>query len=298
MQRYAHTWSGDNTSTWDTLRYNVPMGLGLSLCGSPHVGHDVGGFAGRAPSPELFVRWVQNGVLHPRFTIHSWHDDGTVNEPWMYPEVLPLVRDAIEFRYRLLPYLYSLVFEAARTGHPIIRPMVYAFGNDVRTHTESFDFMLGPHLLVASVLEEGARQRSVYLPAGRRWYCFHTGRMFDGGQEVTVEAPLDRIPLFVPEGGIVPMGKVMRYVGEGVDDAREVRVFPGTGSFVLIEDDGLTEGGPCTRVTLSVEDLVVTAVAEGDYPLAYTHVDCVLPGGHTRRVEVGWLGRRSTSHEA
>lgn len=139
------------------------MGLGLALSGAPNTGHDVGGFGGDAPSPELFVRWVQSGVFHPRFTIHSWHWDGSVNEPLMYPEVLPIVRDAMEFRYRLIPYLYSLFFQAAQTGQPIIRPMVYAFPRDARCQTESFDFMLGPNLLIASVFEQGARTRRVYL---------------------------------------------------------------------------------------------------------------------------------------
>ncbi len=84
MQRYVQTWSGDNRTNWDTLRYNIRMGLGMSLSGLFNVGHDVGGFSGDKPEPELFVRWVQNGVMHPRFTIHSWNDDQTVNEAWMY----------------------------------------------------------------------------------------------------------------------------------------------------------------------------------------------------------------------
>lgn len=100
MQRYVQTWSGDNRTNWDTLRYNIRMGLGMSLSGLFNVGHDVGGFSGDKPDAELFVRWVQNGVMHPRFTIHSWNDDHTVNEPWMYPGVTPAIRGAIELRYR------------------------------------------------------------------------------------------------------------------------------------------------------------------------------------------------------
>ena len=114
-QRYAQTWSGDNMSSWETLQYNIPMGLGSSLSGMPFIGHDIGGFTGVMPSPELFVRWVQNAALHPRFAMNSWHVDGSVNEPWMYPQVLPIVREWFEFRYRLMPYLYSLYFEASQT---------------------------------------------------------------------------------------------------------------------------------------------------------------------------------------
>jgi alpha-glucosidase len=148
IQRYAQTWSGDNNTSWKTLRYNIPMGLGISLCGAPNTGHDVGGFAGRQPEPELFVRWVQNGIFHPRFTIHSWNEDDTVNEPWMYPEILPIIRKTIEFRYRLIPFLYSLFFQAARTGEPIIRPMVYHFSDDPVCRSESCVFLFGGCLLV------------------------------------------------------------------------------------------------------------------------------------------------------
>ncbi len=133
IQRYAQTWSGDNTTSWETLRYNLPMGLGMGLSGAPNTGHDVGGFYGPAPDPGLFVRWVQVGVFHPRFAIHSWNTDGTVNEPWMYPEVLDIVRAWIQFRNRLhRPYFYSLFWEAYQTGHPILRPLVYEFPDDPR----------------------------------------------------------------------------------------------------------------------------------------------------------------------
>ncbi len=97
-------------------------GVGTQSFWFYNVGHDVGGFAGPRPDPELFVRWVQNGIFHPRFTIHSWNDDGTTNEPWMYPDVTHLVRDAIKLRYRLLPYLYTLLYRAVHEDEPMIRP--------------------------------------------------------------------------------------------------------------------------------------------------------------------------------
>ncbi len=248
IQRYAQTWSGDNFTSWNTLRYNIPMGLGLSLSGAPNTGHDVGGFAGPRPDPELFVRWVQNMIFQPRFCIHSWNTDGTANEPWMYPDMLPLVREAIQFRYRLIPYLYSLLVEAARTGHPIIRPMVYEFPHDIRCHTESFDFMLGPNLLVASVLEAGMRTRSVYLPAGTGWYDFYSGQHYEGKQTVEVDTPLERIPLFVPDGGIIPMANDMIYIYPHPET--------GYGEFTLFEDDGISLGyqrGEYNHIQLSVE---------------------------------------------
>jgi alpha-glucosidase len=298
IQRYAQTWSGDNYTSWQTLRYNIPMGLGLGLSGAPNTGHDVGGFAGPKPDPELFVRWVQNGIFHPRFTIHSWNSDGSVNEPWMYPDMLPLVREAIKFRYRLLPYLYSLFVEAHRVGHPILRPLVYHFPQDPRTHTESFDFMLGPNLLVASVLEPGARTRAVYLPGDQPWCDFHSGRWYEPGQVVTLDAPLDRFPLLAPAGGIVPMGKAMNYVGEQPDDLRQVYVFPhpqhGRGTFTLFEDDGVSlrylEGEIAEQklevvATPNHVELVVHP-PKGSYPLPYREIEFILPANENRPVKV------------
>lgn len=268
IQRYAQTWSGDNTTSWHTLRYNIPMGLGLSLSGMPNTGHDVGGFYGAAPDPELFVRWVQNGVFHPRFAIHSWNTDGTVNEPWMYPEVLPIIRDWIKFRYALQPYLYSLFFEAYQTGHPIIRPLVYEFPEDPRCHTESFDFLLGSHLLVASVLEPGARSRRVYLPAGAWWCDWYTGAWHEGGREIEADAPLEKIPLFVRDGGAIPMTD---------GDAREIRVFARSkATFTLVEDDGISldyQRGGYTTIRLSWDsDGAKAERLQAGYELPYTDV--------------------------
>ncbi len=288
IQRYVQTWSGDNATSWHTLRYNIPMGLGLSLCGIPNMGHDVGGFFGPVPDPELFVRWVQCGILHPRFTIHSWNTDGTVNEPWMHPSVLPIIRDLFRFRYRLIPYLYTLAFEAHQTGHPIIRPLVYHFPEDKRCQTESFDFLLGSHMLVAPVLEPGARTRRVYLPAGRWWCDFHSRQWYQGGSEIEVSAPLEQIPLFVADGGIIPLGGVMRYVGERPDDEREIHAFVrADSSFVLIEDDGISldyQQGGYTAVQLSLQHSGDHWVANArrlhdGYPLPYQDVDFVVTTG-------------------
>lgn len=300
VQRYAQTWSGDNRMGWDTLRYNLPMGLNLSLSGLPHVGHDVGGFVGGRPSPELFVRWVQCNSFHPRFTIHSLAHDGEPNSPWMYPEVLPLVRDAIRQRYRLIPYLYSLLFEASSTGHPVIRPLVYHYPHDPHCRTESFDFMLGASLLVAPVLDEGARERAVYLPAGAPWHDFYTGEAFAGGATARVPAPLERIPLFVPSGALLPLatlGDVLRHTGD-IDGGREALVYPQAGAGIrqatLIEDDGVSmayiEGG-FSVVTLacetSTDGVAFSAWWQGGYDLPYTHVDFRVPPTETRPLHGG-----------
>ena len=267
------------------------MGLGLGLAGMPNHGHDVGGFWGDAPDPELFLRWVQHGIFQPRFTIHSWRADGTANEPWMHPEVLPLVRAAIQFRYRLIPYLYTLLYESTQTGHPITRPFVYAFPDDPACHAESFDFMLGPNLLVASILAPGQRERSVYLPAGPRWCDFYTGAWHDGGQTVAAAAALSHIPLFAPAGAMIPLGSVMRHVG-AQPDARTLLLFPdrtGVSTMTWVEDDGHSlayQRGEVTTVTATLtaaEEYVTVAVSvSGGYPLPYAAITVILPPGDTR----------------
>ncbi len=206
IQRYAQTWSGDNTTSWDTLRWNIRTGLQMSLSGMFNTGHDVGGFFGPVPEPELFGRWVQACALNPRMVMNSWKADGTVNVPWLHPEVTPHVAAAIRLRYALLPYMWSL-FERAHAQHQaIIRPTFYSFPDDPQCFADSDDFMLGDDLLVAPVVEQGAVTRTVYLPAGpEAWFDFHTGARFDAGRSHTVAAPLSTLPLFVRAGARIPL---------------------------------------------------------------------------------------------
>ena len=276
MQRYVQTWSGDNSTDWKSLAYNIPMGLGLSLSGVPNTGHDVGGFYGPAPTPELLVRWVQNGVFQPRFCIHSWNTDGTVNEPWMYPEVLPIIRHWIEFRYLLIPYFYALLERAVNLGEPIVRPMVYHFSEDARCWRESFDYMLGPWLLVANVLEPGARTRRLYLPKGCQWFDFFSGESYEGGQEIVLPAELDQVPLLARQGAIVPVGK-------------ELLIFPGrhgVSEFTRREDDGVSLSGPVTHLKATLraypESLGLVIQKTGRYKLPQDWLDVILPQGEDR----------------
>ena len=223
------------------------MGLGMSLSGLYNLGHDVGGFSGDKPDAELLVRWVQNGVMHPRFTIHSWNDDATVNEPWMYPAATPAVREAINLRYRLLPYFYTLLWQACADDEPMLRPTFLDHEQDARTFGENDDFLIGRDLLVASVVEPGQRRRSVYLPDnGEGWYCFYSGQWFGGGQTVTLAAPLERLPLLVRAGAALPLSQRLAHVDVAADDRRELRLFPlkgcGASSGLLFEDDGESDG--------------------------------------------------------
>lgn len=249
IQRYAQTWCGDNYTSWDTLRYNIPIITGMGLSGQPNEGADIGGFAGPAPSEELFVRWVQNGIFQARFSIHSASNDNTVTEPWMFKNSADIIRDAILFRYRMTPYIYSLEYEASLTGSPIMRALVYEFQNDPNVYDESFEFMFGRDILVANVIEAGATSRRVYLPAGSKWYSWSNNywsddyNCYEGGQTIDVPVTIESIPMFIREGAVIPIAEnqIMSMEKEHVKSLRLIIVPNGNErTFTLYDDDGVT----------------------------------------------------------
>ena len=203
INRYAQVWTGDNYTSWESLKWNIATMLGSSLSGMSVTGSDVGGFAGPAPEMELFLRWIACGVVMPRFSIHSANNDNTVTEPWMYLSQMDKVRKLFHLRNRLMPLLYSLHYEAHTRGKPIWRPMVWQYPADPRCQRENVDFFLGNGLLCACTVEKGARSRTVYLPEGV-FYDFYTRQRYEGSQEVTLDAPLDKLILLQKGGSIVP----------------------------------------------------------------------------------------------
>ncbi|MGH7587202.1 MAG: TIM-barrel domain-containing protein, partial [Gemmatimonadota bacterium] len=236
-------------ASWEHLELGIRMLIGLGLSGVPFVGADVGGFIG-GPTPELFARWIQVGALTPFFRGHTAHDSPP-QEPWAFgEEVEAISRQAIELRYRMLPYLYSLFRESSLTGAPVLRPLFWHHQANTAAYQPAWQhqFLLGERLLVAPVTREGAREQEVYLPEGR-WLDLATEKVYDGGRTVTVDAPLDRIPMFLRAGGILPMQDVVQHLGTGAagEDAVAgtrklvLEVFPaGGGEFELYEDDGLS----------------------------------------------------------
>jgi alpha-glucosidase len=253
IQRYAQTWSGDNSTSWESLRWNLRTGLTMSLSGLFNTGHDIAGFSGPVPEPELLVRFAQAGALHPRFIMNSWKPDGTVTTPWLHDETLPAVRWAIRLRYRLMPYLHTLYWRAAEAAEPILRPTFFDFSDDPATFDANDELMVGQELLAAPVVEKGARQRQLYLPRGPAgWYDFYGETWFPAGEMAVLAAPLERLPLLVREGAILPLTTEAHDFSRLHDEpSRCVRLFPGhrsgTSFFTLYEDDGLSmrhrEGG-------------------------------------------------------
>lgn len=235
IARYGQTWSGDNETAWKTLRYNLIQGLNMSLSGLYNIGHDVGGFHGESPGPELFCRFVEFCALWPRMVMNSWKASGIVNTPWMHASVLPQVRSAMELRHSLIPYLYTQMWRAALEDLPPVRPLLWEFASDAIAATVEDAFMLGRDLLVAPVLDEGATTREVYLPAHPGgWYDWHDGTPFEGGRTITVAAPLGRLPVFARAGAIVPIedGTGLTVIVFGAPDHG--------GSGLLYVDDGET----------------------------------------------------------
>ncbi|RBW68701.1 TIM-barrel domain-containing protein [Bacillus taeanensis] len=298
MQRYVQTWSGDNYTSWKSLKYNIKMGLGLSLSGIYNIGHDIGGFSGPAPEPELLVRWVQNGIFHPRFTIHSWNEDQSVNVPWMYEETTELIRDLIKFRQRIIPYLYNALYKAHEKYEPILRPTFYEFESDDKTFEENDDFMLGESILVASVVEEGQRERAVYLPKHEAgWYDFHTSEWYEGGQTVTIPAPLEYNPLLIKAGSMIPINDADSSFESKEKDERGFLLFPhkkksGSTSYDLFEDDGISANYQENHTIVSVqmnadsEAIHVTYRIEGEYKLPYESLRFYLPENEDRKLFV------------
>jgi alpha-glucosidase len=253
-QRYAATWTGDNRSTWTHLRLAVRMCLGLSLSCYPFCGSDVGGFVGRC-EPELYGRWMQLGAFTPFFRTHyAGVATPGRQEPWSFGlEIEAVARAAVELRHLLLPYTYTAFWRHTETGLPVMRPLELEAPDDPRAALREDVFMWGDDLLVAPVLRKGVRRRRVYLPAGD-WYDFWSGTRVLGGRSVLVDAPLERIPLFVRAGTALPLAN------------GELRIFPGEGVSWLYEDDGATIGGPGCVTRLEVSGDRVTATREGSFP--------------------------------
>lgn len=209
IQRYAQTWSGDNFTSWQSLKWNIRTGLQMSLSGMFNVGHDVGGFYGEIPNPELFLRWVQACSLNPRMVMNSWKEGGISNVPWMHSEVVNEVIDAIKLRYKLMPYLWELFVRANNYHEPIIRPTFYDFYNDEECFKDCDEFMLGAKLLVAPVVEEGLTTKNIYLPKlesdKNYWRDFYSGEKLIGGKYHIVPAPLNKLPLYVRADNQIPL---------------------------------------------------------------------------------------------
>ena len=211
-QRYTSSWTGDNVATWEHLWVANIQVQRMCISGMSFTGTDIGGFA-EQPTGELFARWIQLGVFHPFCRVHSSGHHGD-QEPWTFgDEVTDISRKFIEIRYTLLPYLYTMFYEYATNGVPMLKPLVYYDQDDAHTHYRTDEFIFGNQMLICPITEPNARGRRMYLARGR-WYNYWDHSIVEGGKEMWVDADLDYMPIFIKEGAMIPRYPVQQYVGE------------------------------------------------------------------------------------
>ncbi len=262
LQRYAWNWTGDINSSWSALKMTMAMVMNLGLSGIAFTGPDIGGFSGE-PTPELYTRWFQLSTFLPFFRTHSAIGIPP-REPWLFGEpILSIVRDFLELRYRLMPYFYTLAWEASEKGYPLVRPLFWQFPDESQLWALDDAFMLGDVLLVAPVVEDSATTRKVTLPPGH-WYNFWDDEPLEGPGEVELAVPLDKIGLLVKAGSVLP---------QDVDGVLQVHIYPpidGEGKGQVYSDAG--DGyGPMRLDEFSmyweVSQLVLRHRHEGEYAL-------------------------------
>lgn len=244
-QRYAATWTGDNTSSWNHMRISVPQLLNLGVSGFCFAGSDIGGFNGFSggPSPDLLTRWMQLGAFNPLYRNHS---DGVTRkrEPWVDGTGHEAIRKKfIEMRYQLMPYIYTAMEEASRTGVPLMRPMFLEFPADRSVETNGEEFMFGSDILVVPKLWEIAGPYPATLPAGSDWIDYASNKMLKGGNTLDVNPAMAEMPIYVRAGAILPQQPVVQNFATKPDGPLQLRVYQGESnkaSGQLYLDDGET----------------------------------------------------------
>jgi len=278
QQRYGTiNWSGDIGGTWDSYKRQIAAGLNYTITGMPYWTTDIGGFFRPGNSQytdekyhELLIRWFQWGAFNPIFRVHGYQSE---TEPWKYgQQVEDNIKKILSLRYRLLPYIYSEAWQITKNGSTMMRPFVMDFINDAHAVNQSYEYMFGKSILVAPVTEPNVKQSDIYLPESTSWYNFWTGEYIEGGETIKAPATIDRIPLFVKAGSIIPMGPVIQYASEKNDQV-EIRIYPGAdGEFTLYEDENDNynyEKGVFSTITFKWNDskkVLTIGDRKGTYP--------------------------------
>lgn len=291
-QRYTSIWTGDNLATDDIMLTGVRMVNSLGLAGMPFAGYDIGGFTASG-TPELFGRWITIGAFAPFCRSHTGYNNRDA-EPWAHGErVEDISRRYLGLRYKLLPYMYSLFYEASQTGMPISRSLPLATPQDEKTFYRIYQnqFLLGQSWMVCPV-ESNKEITKAYLPQGR-WYNLHSGEQLEGKQEIMVESPLEKLPIFLKGPGIIPMQNVVNHTGEKASDTLDVHVFFGNENleYVYYEDDGQSfdhEKGTFLKRNIRYQNqqrkLDIEEV-EGPYRSKFTHIRLILHGFESQKLK-------------
>lgn len=241
IQRYSViTWSGDVGRNFGGLAVQIPIMLNAGLSGLAYHNSDIGGFAGSGTTPELYARWMEFGTFCP---VARAHGTSQPTEPWAFgSETEAISRKFIQLRYELIPYIYTMAYENYTTGMPLARPLFFDNPQDEKLYNISSSYMWGNSMLVSPVTSSGQTLKSLYLPEGM-WIDFSDDHIYTGGQTVTVRTPLEKLPLFIKMGSIIPMQPAIKNTEEIPSDTLVLRTYPSVenpGEFKLYEDDGKT----------------------------------------------------------
>ncbi|HOW30440.1 MAG TPA: glycoside hydrolase family 31 protein [Bacteroidales bacterium] len=285
IQRYAAVWTGDNTAKDDYLLGGALLNTQMGLSGVPFVGDDIGGYIGNT-SKELFTRWIEVGAFEPFCRNHK-EAYANANEPWSYgEEAEAIAREYIGFRYRLMPYLYSKFYEASQTGMPVARSLCISnpHNDKVFDALYQFQFLCGDAIMVVPVTT-AEKTKKFYLPEGL-WYDLFTDETFPGNQELTVDCPIYKIPLFVKESSVIVMQSLVQSAKQKPGDTLFVHVYKGSqpNVFEYYEDDGNTlnyqRNEFCKRTVTYNPALkqVVFSAQSGSYASTFKVIKCILHG--------------------
>jgi len=265
----AAVWTGDISGDWATFARTPGELLGLSLAGIPYSGCDIGGYRKSEKSPEVLARWMEAGVFFPVMRTHSNHSS-TPHFPWLSgPEDEAAIRKALDLRYQLIPYYYSLTHEVSETAAPLMRPLVMEFPDDPTVANMTDEWLMGPGLLAAPLLTPGGA-RSVYLPKDS-WYEFGTNQQTQGPTTLQVTKALDEIPIYVRAGTLLPLGPVIQSTSLPSDGPLDLQIYPGKdATFTFVEDDGETTNylkGAFRKITFTWNDATqeLSWTTEGTY---------------------------------
>lgn len=305
IQRYGSVfWSGDVGNDWETLRRQIVGGLGLVSTGLPWWTYDAGGFFrpyGQYTDKdyiERMLRWVQTATFLPLMRVHGYMSD---TEPWRYGEEAErIIKEYIELRYKLLPYIYAEAARVTTEGYTLMRPLVFDFAHDKEALMQDTEYMFGQALLIHPVTAKGVTHYMSYLPdhpAG--WTNFWTGDNYEGGRYVETAIDINRIPVFVKRGSILPMGPVKQYSAEPTDEPLEIRIYSGAdATFTLYEDEGTNtnyESGACSRITFTWNDAKQTITIgkrQGKYEGMETERSFRIVKDGSICKEVGYKGKK------
>jgi alpha-glucosidase len=301
IQRYAAVWTGDNVAYDEHMMLGVRIVNSMGLSGIAFAGYDVGGFVGNADS-KLFARWVSIGAFSPFFRGHSMINSRD-SEPWSYgEEVEQISRNYIKFRYKLLPYLYSLFYEASENGMPIQRSLAIDYTHDHRVYDGHYQhqYLFGPFILVAPV-ESNKEFMKVLLPEGDMWYSVYNGHKHVANQELIVECPLHRLPVYIKGGAIIPMQPAKSHTGEA-NDSLILHLYGGLtkSSFTFYEDDGSSfdyqKDAFAKRMIeyIPTEKKLVLHSSEGKFKTTYKKLKLVLHGFDSTLKSISVNGKDTT----